>query len=139
MIRRQLISDELRYSHQTSPRKTRTIQGSSLNNPTILYIHKLEKNMLEKPNHWIGKKLIQWDGEYIQPYLREKQLGLNNPSVISEFEIANYCKPNTYRILYGFKKNGKFYIKSKPSVEWVPSRMNIVLTPDNIIQQILYF
>lgn len=139
MIRRQLISDELRYTHQTSPRKTRTIRGTSLFQPTILYLEKIDKISLPKPDSWIGKKLIQWDGENLQNYLRSVQLGLNNKSEISEFEIANYAKSESYRILYVYFKNGIMYVKSKPQIDYVPSRMNILLTPDNIIQDIKYF
>ena len=139
MIRRQLISDELRYSHQTSPRKTRTYVGSSLYQPTLLYVSKLDQNTLPKPESWVGKELIPWNGEFIQPYLRSIQLGINNPKIISEFEIANYCKSNYYRIFYVYYQNGEMYVKSKPSIDYVPSRMNIFLTTDNVIRKIMYF
>jgi hypothetical protein len=137
-VRRHLISNELRYKHQTSPRKIKTHRGSSLFQPTILYKSALSSNPLVP---WIGKKLIPWNGEYIQPYLRSVQLGLNNPYVISEFEIADYCKPNSYRILYMVwcPIHQQYVVKSKPQVDYVPSRLNIMLTTDNIIKNVLYF
>jgi|ERR1700678_2382360 len=138
-IRRQLISDELRYSHQTSPRKRRTTQGSSLFQPTILYMNKIDNTNRFVPNNWIGKKFIPWNGEYIQSYVRSIQLGTNNKNVVSEFEIANYCKSNSYRILYVVVDVNGVFVKSKPSIEYIPSRMNIFLTTDNVIYNVLYF
>lgn len=139
-IRRQLISNELGYSNQISPRKVRTYRNTSLFQPTILYRGTIEKDKNLLPNKWIGKKLIPWNGEYIQSYVRSVQLGTNNPDIVSEFEIANYCKLYSYRILYVvIDSNGNMNVKSKPSIDFVPGRMNIFLTTDNIIRKIAYF
>ena len=136
MIRRQLISDELRYSHQTSPRKTRTVRGSGVFQPSILYQSTVVKF---SPNDWVGRKLIQWDGENIMPYIRSVQLFKNDPDSVSEFEIANFAKSGSYRVLYVIKIGNKLFLKSKPSIDTVPSRLNVLVTPDNIIQKIMYF
>ena len=140
-VRRQFISDELRYSHQTSPRKVRTYRGTALFQPTILYRGDIDTNSnLKIPNSWIGKVLIPWNGEYIQSYIRSVQLGKNDPNVVSEFEIANYCKSNSYRILYVYYDTaGRMIVKSKPHIDFVPGRMNVFLTTDNVIQKIAYF
>lgn len=139
-VRRQFISDELRYSHQTSPRKSRTFRGSSLFQPTILYRGDIDTVKEEIPNSWVGRKLIPWNGEYIQSYIRSVQLGKNDPTVVSEFEIANYCKSNSYRILYVFfDLNGQMIVKSKPQIDFVPGRMNLFLTTDDVIRKIAYF
>ncbi len=130
-VRRQLISDELRYSHQTSPRKVRTCLGVSII-PTILYDNKKYNS---DPKDWIGKLLIPWNGENIENYMRLTTLGLNNRKIINEFDISNYTK-TIYRIIY-IDEFG--YMKSKPSVDKVPSRLNIFLTTDNIIRHVSYF
>lgn len=137
MIRRQLISDELRYSHQTSPRKVRTFRGPGQFQPTLLYRRELESNQPDGiPARWIGRILIPWNGNIIQSYIRTVQLGRNDPAIISEFEIANYAKPNTYRILY---VDGDI-VKSKPQIGYVPNRLNVLVDPvSNIIQSVLYF
>lgn len=138
-VRRQLISDELRYSHQTSPRKSRTYRGSSLFQPTIFYNNRVY-NASPTGNNWLGKRLIPWNGELISSYIRSVQLKKNDTSVVSEFEIANHCKSNSYRIIYVLiNSKNQIFMKSKPSIDYVPSRMNIMLTPDNIIRKIAYF
>jgi hypothetical protein len=72
--------------------------------------------------------------------MRNVYLGKNDPDVVSEFEIANYCKPLSYRILYVIiANNGKIYLRSKPTVDYVPSRLNIFVTTDNTIRLISYF
>ena len=138
MWRRQLISDELRYSHQTSPRKTRTLRSGGVFLPTILYRNDMEVDMT---NNWVGKEFIPWNGEFILPYVRSVYLMKNNPNIVSEFEIANFAKPNIYRVLYVIidPRTGKLIMKSKPSVEYEPGRLNVLLTPDNIIRKIAYF
>lgn len=137
MLRRQLISDELRYSHQTSPRKTRTVQGSSLFQPTLLY--KSDVAVFD-PSDWVGREFVPWNGENIESYKRSVFLGTNNPDYVSEFEIANYAKPNMYRIVYVIRCQGHLYFKSKPNIEYIPSRLNLLITPsDNIIRKVAYF
>jgi hypothetical protein len=136
MQRRQIISDELRYDHQTSPRKVRTFNGTSLGQPSLLYKDTMQVN---DPKKWIGKTMIPWNGEIIQGYIRSVYLGKNDPDSISEYEIANYAKSRSYRILYVTKINGKLYLKSKPTVDYTPSRLNILLTTDNVIQLVAYF
>lgn len=141
MIRRQLISDELRYNHQTSPRKKRTFRGSNLFQPTILYQNRLNSQINYFPKNWLGKKFISWDGEFIQSYVRNVQLHRNNPNVISEFEIANFCKSGSYRILYVNidPYTNVMYVRSKPNIETVPGRLNVFLTTDNTIVKVAYF
>lgn len=129
MYRRQLLSDELRYDHQTSPRKSRTQLGQKLIN-TTLYSSMYEIN--KKPTDVIGKRLIPWNGESIDRYSQYVALNKNE---ISEFDIANITK-QIYRIIY-IDDNG--YLRSKPSVDKNPNRLNIFLTTDNIIRHIAYF
>lgn len=147
MLRRQLISDELRYSHQTSPRKVRTYGATGLFQPTILY--RGDVTTAPSNKRWVGRILAPWNGNIIQSYIRSVQLGRNNPEVVSEFEIANFAKPHIYRILYtdtpgdpastvpGF--NG-ISIKSKPEVLYIPERLNIIVNPvNNMILDTAYF
>jgi len=136
MMRRQVISDELRYTHQHSPRKIRTFNGTSLFQPSLLYKDTMQ---VMDPKNWVGKKLIPWNGEIIADYIKNVYLGKNDPDVISEFEIADYCKPRSYRILYVFIKDGKMYLRSKPTVDYVPSRLNIFVTTDDVIRLVSYF
>lgn len=137
MQRRQFISDELRYSHQTSPRKVATFGGAPSPQPSILYINNVKT---DPKSNWIGKILVPWNGENIESYKRAIQTGTNNPKYVSEFEIANFCRPYIYRIVYvEIDKNNNLFMKSKPSIEYVPSRLNVLLTPDNIIRSIAYF
>ncbi len=135
-MRRQLISDELRYSHQHSPRKIRTFNGTSLFQPSALYKDSMQ---VLDPKKWVGKKLIPWNGELITDYIRNVYLNKNDPDVVSEFEVANFCKPRAYRILYVIKDGNKMYLKSKATADYIPSRLNIFLTTDNIIQLVSYF
>ena len=83
--------------------------------------------------------MIPWNGENIHYYIRQKQLGLNDPKYINEYEIAESFKPLDYRILYGVFDNGKLIVKSRPSKYYTPARPNLILTPDNVIQDIMFF
>lgn len=146
MIRRQSVSTgygtgfksrDYKANHvdRLSYRQARTHRGSDLFQPTIFYQDKF-KTM---HNEWIGKILIPWNGENIHHYLRQKELGLNDPRFISEYEIANYFRPLEYRILYAVFENGELKVKSRPSKYYVPARPNLILTTDNKIQDIIYF
>ena len=138
-VRRQNLFIVPRYHHQSNPQKYRSIRGSSLFQPTILYKSKFKPVYLPVPQSWIGKKMIPWNGELVTEYLRRKYLGLNDPDYISEYEIADYAGSESYRILYCFIENNTLVIKSKPQVDYVPSRLNICLLPDNTIVKIGYF
>src|SRR5271168_3850874 len=128
-VRRQLISNELQYTHQTSPRKTRTQSGSPVI-PTILYDSRMHSN---DPKHWIGKTLIPWNGENMESYARLAALA-NSKTTVNESDVANYTKL-IYRILY---IDDRGYLKSKPSIDKVPARLNLFLTTDNIIRHVAY-
>lgn len=138
-VRRQNLFTVPRYNFQSNPQKYRTVRGSSLFQPTILYKSKFKPVYLPIPNHWIGKKMIPWNGELINDYLRRKYLGLNDPDYISEYEVADYNNPNSYRILYCYMDGNNLIIKSKPHIDFVPSRLNLCLLPDNTIVKIGYF
>lgn len=141
MIRRQNLLNNNCYQDkcfntQISFRKARTVGAGSNFQDSILYQDKFEFEI----NDWIGKIMIPWNGENMESFIRKKKLGLINPEIISEFEIANHLKPHIYRILYAVElPNGKLQIKSKPQIDYVPSRANLILTTDNRIQAIVYF
>lgn len=144
MIRRQQVitnycpRNKLRcYKNQLSFRKVGTVTGSSLFEPTILY----KDSFILECNKWIGKILIPWNGENVQDYVRSVELGTNDPRYINEFEIANKLKPNNYRILYAvYDNHGELKIKSIPQIDYVPSRVNLILTAhDNIIRLVSFF
>lgn len=142
MIRRQSLSttyndNEFKKNNVThlSYRQARTHRGSDLFQPTIFYQNYFKRLR----NQWIGKIMIPWNGENIHYYIRQKQLGLNDPKYINEYEIAESFKPLDYRILYGVFDNGKLIVKSRPSKYYTPARPNLILTPDNVIQDIMFF
>lgn len=151
-IRRQLLSnDDLVHSefyHQTTPRKWRS-SGSAVNvsagtgstsyAPSILYQSKKgfavpAEGSTERT--WIGKTLIYWTGESLSSYvkqIRELKYGKNN---IGEYEIAQFTRPNIYRILF-VDKDGSW--RSKPEVSYRAGRLNLIVGPDDIIKAIAYF
>jgi hypothetical protein len=173
MLRRQVIShddfarDE--YNNLTmqmrTPRKWRTYEASNAFLPTIYYRN---QPYIPKPTDpesaWIGKTLVQWDGDSVWDYSRQlHSMHLMGPDAgrdekhalpyspghgnhVFEYEIARYNRGKIYRILYARpidpRKNAgrKFMYLSKPAIETRPGRMNIVVNPDNdIVLAIEYF
>jgi hypothetical protein len=160
MERRQLLSyDDLsdggpssRYNSMVvqmrSPRKWRTFEGSSLFQGDILMRNQVFRAGPGDPAYsWVGKKLIQWDGESIFGYaqhlrsLRESawrlgstygeiRVGDTPPSnIIHEYDIAKALRGGIYRIMW--VRNG--VLVSQPSVEKRPSRANIYVDVNTMI------
>lgn len=146
MIRNQVLSTDQRYRYQHSPRKSRTYNASGVFQPSLLYKPKYWTAPEFDPRYrWVGKKFIPWDGGSLDPLLYRSltniaNIGKLSSNYVSEYEIANYAKSHIYRIVYVvIDKNGKLKFRSKPSVDLVPGRLNVLLTPDNIIRDIGYF
>src|ERR1700744_494860 len=87
MLRRQVIShdDWVRDEYNSvgmqmrTPRKWRTYEASNAFQPTILYGN---NHLIPKPNDpetaWIGKILIQWDGDSVWNYAKHLH-SMHNP------------------------------------------------------------
>ncbi len=79
------------------------------------------------------RPLTDWIGKYFIPigsFPRDPHM-LN---YISEYEVMKKTGSYAYRIAY---VNGSK--KSKPSIEYRPAQLNLILNPDNLILDVLYF
>jgi hypothetical protein len=151
-MRRQLLSnDDLSHEefyHLTSPRKWTSVKsavnasantGSTSYAPSILY-QSGKGFAIPAPNStertWIGKKLLYWMDDSVTSYvkqIRELKYGKNS---IGEFEIAQFTRPNIYRILF-IDYEGRW--RSKPEVSYQAGRLNLMVDPDDIIRAVAYF
>lgn len=139
-MRRQLITfDDTsalhKYYHQSTPRKWTTIR-SAKNTDSLNYSssHSFSRPSNPEIQSWIGKRIIYWNGETVKNYTRNSDNV--KPESVNEVRIAALARPWIYRILYVDKK-GK--LRSKPADDYQPRRMNILVNPDDIITDILYF
>lgn len=168
MYRRQVIShdDWVRDEFNTpigqmrSPRKWRTYDASNQFQDTIYYKN---QHLIPKPNDpesaWIGKILVEWDGDSIWSYAKHLH-SMHNPldptkekhalpyspgygPYVFEYEIARYARGRIYRILYATpnpKMKSGYTLLSKPAIEMRPGRMNLIVNPkNNIILAVEYF
>jgi hypothetical protein len=157
-MRRQVLShDDLvhhEFYHQTTPRKWRTSSGSgfiSTNLNTPGYIPSwlwqdntngqaqrgyFEPEKTTSQHAWIGKKLLYWNGESLDSYVAQIRQLKYGPAAIGEFEIAQFARPNDYRIIF-VDKNGNW--RSNPNISYQAGRLNVLVGPDDIIQKIAYF
>lgn len=78
-----------------------------------------------RPECWIGKYFIPVGSFPRDPHL------LN---YVSEYEVMKKTGSYAYRVAY---VNGQK--KSKPSIEYRPAQLNIILNPDNLIIDVVYF
>jgi hypothetical protein len=136
-----------------TPRKWRTVAGSSLHTGTILGKDKVFRARVGDPAYnWVGRRLVQWDGESIWDYgwqlqsLRESawregstygemRTGRGNqatiPDIIHEYDIAKATRGNIYRILW--MRDGR--LVSQPTIERIPSRLNLYVDANTMIVQ----
>jgi hypothetical protein len=135
MLRRSLFSQEVEYSHQSSPRKWRSIQR-----PTTFLRSILRPQLIYKPPTTARES--QWIGKYVIPY-QSTIKRIPNRSYVSEYEIMRTCGMYVYRLIFvePVKIDGimRYRIRSKPTVDYRPGQMNIYVTPDLQIVNIEYF
>lgn len=140
MLRRQVLSHDRDNHHQHTPRKQRTYQAYTLatrDQDTVLYGNKMTTSIVPfeqleyKLQEWIGKEIVI-DGE--SPLMGNKY--------VYENEIARYARPNVYRILYTASSDitkAMQMLRSKPSVEYTPSRLNVIVDDRNKVIGFGYF
>jgi hypothetical protein len=130
--RRQVISnDDLvhpAYYHQTTPRKWRPIESTR-----IISRIAPEIDLAYARNNWVGKRLAYWNGESLPSYIY--YLGTLPVNVVSEFEVAKFARPYSYRILFADHLG---HIKNKLDWENIPGRLNLIVNPQDIIIGIAY-
>lgn len=143
MLRRQVISHNRNHDHQGTPYKQRTyLPAPTYTGDTVLYGRKLENPLsafdeldptLQK---WVGKKIIE-NGE----------APIMNNDVVLEVEIAKYCRPHIYRIVYTGNPdimtadlNDKIIgMRSRPNIDYRPARLNVFVNSDGKIIGFGYF
>jgi hypothetical protein len=147
-LRRQILSFDdwvhTPFYHQTNPSKWRTINnvqyapGYQPSRWTVRQFNQYQSpTTVDKPfRDWIGKKLLYWEGESIYSYIQQIRMMKYGENSIGEYEIAQFTRPNIYRIIF-IDKQGKW--RSKPSVEYMAGRLNIFVDPDDVIRNIAYF
>lgn len=149
MARRMLLSHDSPQVEDNDYRKKRTYMSApSSTHATIMraaaYKPTSGANLDKMQTSWIGKKLIFND-----------QLARRNINVVHEKDIALYASPYIYRILFVNDpkvtdiQNLMFYddptikndfrVRSVPTVDFKPARMNVLVDLNNIIQDIRYF
>lgn len=147
MIRRHVIRQDLRYSHQTTPRKQRTYAHTSVFHPTLFY--KSSPRGVYTPNvydntwegaptrKWIGKVFVSMDSspQEIQAALREAR----TRDYVHESEVAQAARPNYFRIFRVIHKDGKLMVRSKPHVYGRPQQMNLFIDEKDIIRDVQFF
>lgn len=138
-IRRHLFSQEIRYQHPWSPRKSRTYAPGGQFQPTWLYHKQIYRpyGATNIPNAKDGDE-ASWIGKIFIP---EGSIP-SNPSknnYIREYDVMKKAGTYSYRILYAVQKNGEWVIKSKASVEGRPGQMNLIMSPKNEIIDIQYW
>lgn len=157
--RRQLLSYDdwvhKPFYHQTSPRKWRSYDYSKNvpdYTPSLLYTGScgwardgehtcgragIMRAANDAPGYWIGKKLIYWQGESLDSFVQQVRLmKFSKENAISEFEIAQFARPNTYRII--FVDNAGIW-RSKPDTTYRAGRLNLFIGPDDRIRGVGYF
>jgi hypothetical protein len=147
VLRRQFVSYDdwvhKPFFHQTSPRKWRANQAAQFipnYTPSILYTRGHRGVYVptnDAPGYWIGKKLLYWQGESLYSYVQQVRLARDaRDDAISEFEIAQFTRPNIYRIIF-VDEYGVW--RSKPDISYRAGRLNIFVGPDDRIRGVGYF
>ena len=160
MIRRHIIAQDLRYSHETTPRKQRTYAHSSAFQPSLLYrspgpsplgprgIYVPGTNWDDSPaQKWIGKVFIsnETSPQELQIVLQQAK----KRDYITESEVAQYAKPNYFRIIRvrysepglirGLIEEPQMIVRSFPNVRGRPKQLNLFLDENDIIREVRYF
>ncbi len=84
-----------------------------------------ESTRFRPATNWIGKYFIPIGSFPYDPHTM---------NYIHEYDVMKKAGSYAYRILY---INGEK--KSKPSIEYRPAQLNIILNPDNVILDVVYF
>jgi hypothetical protein len=136
MLRRPLFSQETEYSHQSSPRKWRTIARPTTFHQSIMRPQRIYTPPSSGTEYsWIGKFLI--------PY-QSFNFDINPQKCVSEYEIMKKCGMYSYRIIFVIPVKNKdnkisYLMKSKPTIEYRPGQLNVYVTPDMLIVGVQYF
>jgi hypothetical protein len=135
MLRRPLFSQEVEYSHQTSPRKWSTVGRTTQLQPSIFRHHEMYK---PHRDDFSGKK---WIGKYLIPYQSMHCNKQCDREYISELEIMRSTGMFSYRLIFVTRTNkpNVYIIKSKPTIETSPGRLNLFITPQLLIVDAQYF
>jgi hypothetical protein len=137
-MRRQLITfDDVgpnhKLYHQSTPRKWTTISApKSTDSLTYVSGKSFHRPTSSEMLQWIGKRIIYWNGEGVKNYVANQ----SEKNSVNEVRIAALTRPYIYRILYVDNKGG---LRSKPSDDYQPRRLNILVRPDDSIMDLLYF
>ena len=105
MIRRDLIIQDLRYSHRTTPRKQRTYAHSTAYQSSTLYrsLRGHSTPMIETKLSDRGDGIKKWIGKLFIPSHESENPEIINIKArsrefVTENEIAQFARPNYYRI-----------------------------------------
>ena len=136
MYRRQLLENDDRNFIQGNPRRMRTYNAALSDKPSVLRAQAVKPlsgaDLEPVQKSWIGKKLIYMASGKDDIELSGFRQGLqHNPNnSVSEYLIAQYARPNIYRIIY---PNTKFAYDHRPG------RMNVFVDGNDIIRDIQFF
>ena len=142
MLRRLSTSQDLRYSYEANPRKSRSVKHSNYFQPSIYW--KGSRGIYTPISDTFG---ANWKGKVFIPYrqdepwqiaraLRKAGRSMQKNQYALEYEIMRNQSPNVYRII---RADHQGNWRSKFAVEYRPQRLNIILSPTDIILDVLYF
>lgn len=134
MYRRQLLENDDRNFIEGNPRRMRTYNAALSDKPSVLRAQAVKPisgaDLEPVQKSWIGKKLIYMASGKDDIELSGFRQGLPRPDTISEYVIAQYARPNIYRIIYP---------NTKYAYDHRPGRMNIFVDGNDIVRDVQYF